>query len=213
MGVIGAVMVIHQMARRRDETEFTQQRTIASQEECTLPPARRRQVGSEGGGRRNLGDRSSPSPFTLTRMHTLQALSMLDDVMQSCSRSPDSTILFCDEMAGVVQQGAMDRTILRHLCDEITAKFQDVFLVESTDPLPTDVGLPLELAYGLDTEEEASIALNLMPNVVQPGEKGQENGAGLRGMVAQFRLMRMCEQMLSGNLEGIDALLGGYTNT
>lgn len=142
-------------------------------------------------------------------MHTHpQALSMLDDVMQSCSHSPESTILFCDEMASVVQQGGMDQTILRHLCDEITARFQDVFLIESSDPLPTDVGLPLELAYSLDTEEEASIALNLMPNVVQPGEKGQEKGASLRGMVAQFRLMRVCEQTLSGNLEGIDALLG-----
>ena len=145
-------------------------------------------------------------------MHTHpQALSMLDDVMQSCSRSPESTILFCDEMASVVQQGGMDQTILRHLCDETTARFQDVFLIESTDPPPNDVndvGLPLELAYSLDTEEEASIALNLMPNVVQPGEKGQEKGASLRGMVAQFRLMRVCEQTLSGNLEGIDALLG-----
>ena len=209
MGVIGAVMVIHQMARRRDETEFTQE---ASQEECTLPPARRRQVGS-GGGEEFLEIDPHPHPSPSHACTPPQAISMLDDVMQSCSRSPDSMILFCDEMAGVVQQGAMDRTILRHLCDEITAKFQDVFLVESTDLLPTDVGLPLELAYGLDTEEEASIALNLMPNVVQPGEKGQENGAGLRGMVAQFRLMRMCEQILSGNLEGIDALLGGYTNT
>ena len=134
---------------------------------------------------------------------------MLDDVMQSCSHSPETTILFYDEMASVVQQGAMDHGVLHHLCDKITTKFQDVFLVESTDDLPTDVGVPLELAYSLDAMEEASVALNLMPSVVQPGEKGQEKGAGLRAMAAKFRMLSVCEQTLNGNLEGIDALLGG----
>ena len=135
---------------------------------------------------------------------------MLDDVMQSCSLSPETTILFCDEMASVVRQGAMDHGVLQHLCDKITTKFQDIFLIESTDRLPTDVGLPLELAYNLDVVEEASIALNLMPGVVQPGENGQERGAVLRAMAAKFRLLRMCEQTLNGNLEGIDALLGRF---
>jgi len=105
----------------------------------------------------------------------------------------------------------MDHGVLQHLCDKITTKFQDIFLIESTDPLPTDVGLPLELAYNLDVVEEASIALNLMPGVVQPGENGQERGAVLRAMAAKFRLLRMCEQTLNGNLEGIDALLGWFS--
>ena len=39
---------------------------------------------------------------------------------------------------------------------------------------------------------------------------GEERGAILRGLAAQFRLLRICEQMSNGNLEGIDALLGVY---
>ena len=49
---------------------------------------------------------------------------MLDDVMRSCSRSPESSILFCDEMSSVVQKGTLDTAVLRHLGDEITTKFQ-----------------------------------------------------------------------------------------
>ena len=133
---------------------------------------------------------------------------MLDDVMRSCSHSPDSGILFCDEMASAVQSASLDPAVLRHLCDEATAAFQESFLVEITDPLPMDLGVPLEFAFGLDTSEEGSIAVNLFPLAVQQSKKTQERGAVLRGMASQFHLLRISEQMLSGSLEGVDALLG-----
>ncbi len=39
-------------------------------------------------------------------------------------------------------------------------------------------------------------------------ERGQEKGSVLRALAAHFRLLRVCEYTLNGNLEGIDALLG-----
>ncbi len=92
---------------------------------------------------------------------------MLDDVICSCSRSPDLSILFYDEMSSVVFRGTLDPALLRHLCEEATSKFQDVYLIESTDSLPVDLGLPLELVYGLDNVEEGSVAVNLLPLVTR----------------------------------------------
>ena len=135
---------------------------------------------------------------------------MLDDVMRSCSHSPDSSILFCDEMASAVQSASLDQAVLRHLCDETTTSFQDVFLIEITDPLPTDTDLPLEFVYGLDSSEEGSIALNLFPLVVEQSSRTQERGAALRSLCAQFRLLHICEHTLNGVLEGVDALLGEW---
>ena len=134
---------------------------------------------------------------------------MLDDVMRSCSKSPDSVVLFYDEMTAAIQSLPLDPSLLRHLCDEATSIFQDTFLVEVSDPLPTDLGVPVELAHGLDSSEDGSIAVNLYPLTTrQENEKTKERGSILRGMAAQFRLLRVCEHTLNGSLEGVDALLG-----
>ena len=133
---------------------------------------------------------------------------MIDDVIRSCSHAPDSALLFCDEMASAVQTSVLDPTVLRHILDQTTTAFQDVFLVEVTEPLPTDLGLPLEFALGLDGPEEGSIAINLLPLAVTQGGRAGERGAGLRSLAAQFRLLRTCEYRLNGALEGVDALLG-----
>lgn len=92
---------------------------------------------------------------------------MLNDVIGSCSRSPDLSILFYDEMSSVVLRGTLDPALLRHLCEETTSKFQDVYLIESMDPLPEDTGLQLELAYALDSVDEGSVSLNLLPMVTR----------------------------------------------
>ena len=45
MGVMGAVMIVQQLARRRDVTDLTLQAASASQaRDSTLPPARKKQV-------------------------------------------------------------------------------------------------------------------------------------------------------------------------
>jgi Fanconi anemia group D2 protein len=184
MGVVGAVMIIQQLGRRRETMDLSLRLTSgcsqsSSQSDSTLPPARRR-----------------------------QAISMLDDVMRNCSKSPDSAVLFCDEMTAAVQSLPLDHALLRHLCDETTSVFQDTFLVEVSDPLPSDLGLPVELAHGLDSSEEGSIAVNMFPLATRQDKRSQERGSCLRGMAAQFRLLRVCERILNGSLEGVDALLG-----
>lgn len=70
----------------------------------------------------------------------------------------------------------------------------------------------MNLLYGLDAEEEGSIALNLLPLVMGVGGSGEGvKGEGVRGMAARFHLLRVCEQAVNKSLEGIDALLGEYS--
>ena len=149
---------------------------------------------------------------TLLLLLLLQAVSMVDEVMKSCERSAESVILFSDEMASVVQRRTIDPAILSHLGEEVTTKFQEDYLVElTTDPPQPVNNLPVEFQYSLDQTEDGSIALNLFSLVCAPpggGRRGGERGGGVRCMAAQFRLLWVCEKVLKGNLEGVDALLG-----
>ncbi len=88
------------------------------------------------------------------------------------------------------------------MCLQVTSSFQDEYLIEAGDPLPTNCCL----SYCLDTtdlsEEEGGIALNILPLA-----SGTKAGI-LRSMAARFRLLTVCERALNSSLEGIDALLG-----
>lgn len=134
----------------------------------------------------------------------------MEEAIKTCSHSQQCSILFCDEMCLVVSQ--LDSAILAHLCEEVTTSFQDTFLVEVTDGVPEGVStVPMEFLYGLDPTDEGSIALNLLPMIVDPKAR---SGGGVVGetklleMAAKFHLLRTCEQQLNSSLEGIDALLG-----
>ena len=74
-----------------------------------------------------------------------------------------------------------------------------------TDGVPDNSGIPLEFLYGLDSTDEGSIGLNLLPMVIS---KDGDGGEGLVAMAAQFRLLRTCEHHMNMSLESIDALLG-----
>ena len=134
---------------------------------------------------------------------------MLDEVMATCSYSGECSVLFCDEMSSVVDH--LDSSLLTHLCEKVTNDFQDSLLVEMTDGIPEGLGIPVEYTHGLDSTDEGSIALNLLPLVIasrRSQEGGVVKGEGLIDMAARFHLLRKCEQQLNGSLEGIDALLG-----
>lgn len=150
---------------------------------------------------------------------SLQARTLLEEVMSTCSHSQECSVLFCDEMSGVVPQLAS--FILEHLGDQVTGKFQDTYLSEITDGIPQGAGVSMEYLYGLDTTDEGSIGLNLFPMIVEArtnvGRGGAEGAASaaadkkeerLVGMASMFRLLRKCELQINGNLDGIDALLG-----
>ena len=130
----------------------------------------------------------------------------------TCSRSEECSILFCDEMSCIVAH--LEASILGHLSERVTSLFQDAFLLEMTDGAPQGVGIPLDFLYGLDSTDEGSIVLNVLPMVVAARTGGMTKGGGTKskeglvGMAALFRLLRKCEKQLNGNLEVIDALLG-----
>lgn len=124
---------------------------------------------------------------------------MLENVLKSCESSPECTIIFCDEMSPVAK--SLDRTFLEELSEKITSLFQDTYLVEITDPLPEISGLPLEFSHGLDDSDEGTIALNLLPMVVNSTDR-------LRAMAAHFHLLCVLVMAQNGNLEEVDALLG-----
>ena len=161
-----------------------------------------------GGVQSGSGAPPHPAPLVLPPWPCPQAISMLDDVMHSFSSSPDTAILFSDEMAAVVGRGGLATPLLQELSEKVTTAFQDSFLVDSSDvppspSPPSSSSLAPGLALGLDSAEEGCIALNLAPLLAQ-----DSTAASVRAMHAQFRLLRVCEQHLNGCLEGIDALLG-----
>ena len=125
---------------------------------------------------------------------------MLENVLKSCENSPECTIIFCDEMASVVK--SLDTSFLEGLNEKITSLFQDTYLVEITDPLPTFPGIPLDFSHGLDNPDEGTIAVNLLPMAVNSHER-------LRAMAAHFHLLCVIVMAMNNSLEEVDALLGG----
>ena len=108
---------------------------------------------------------------------------MLQEAMKTCSRSQQCMILFCDEICLVLSD--LDDAIVSHLCVEVMTSFQETFLVEVTEGIPEGLGFPMEFRFGLDSTEEGSIALNLLPMVV--AAKTDPEG-GVVGMAAKFHL-------------------------
>ena len=137
-----------------------------------------------------------------------QAKTLLEEVMLTCSHSEECAVLFSDEMSGVVP--CLDHSLLEYLGGQVTEKFQETYLVEIADGVPQKGGVSMDYLYSLDTTDEGSIALSLFPMVVddRTSGEGREKKEGLVGMASLFRLLRMCEVQLNGNLDGIDALLG-----
>jgi len=128
--------------------------------------------------------------------------------MVTCSHSEECSVLFSDEMSGVVS--CLDRSLLEHLGDQVTGKFQETYLVEMADGVSERGGVSTEYLYGLDSTDEGSIALNVFPMVVdsRSNGEGREKREGLVGMASLFGLLRRCEVQMNGSLDGIDALLG-----
>ena len=98
-----------------------------------------------------------------------------------------------------ISWSTVDNILVLFLC------YQDTYLVEISDPLPSLPGLPLEFSYGLDNTEEGTIALNLFPMVAASPER-------LRAMAAHFHLLCVLTMTQHNNLEEVDALLGTYVS-
>lgn len=148
---------------------------------------------------------SQVEAFPQSRLRQVQTI--ITDTMQSCSQTQETAALFCDEMCVAIRQSKMEPSVLRFLCDTVTQQYQETFLIDSSDKLPDNLGVPVQLCYGLDSLDQDNIALNLLP--VAMATQGPERNFILQRVSSQFKLLRVCEQLLnSGSLEAIDALLG-----
>lgn len=181
MGVIGAAMMIQQLSYGGSPR--------ADQTMCP-----------------SLSEEKEEPPH-LSASRLKQAQTLITDTIQSCSQSQETATLFCDEMCVAIRHTAMNPSVLRSLCDTVVTQFQETFLVDCKDDLPTNLGVPLQLCHGLDTLDNDNIGLNLLP--VAMAAHGLERNFLLQRVSSQFKLLRVCEQLLnSGSLEAVDALLG-----
>ncbi|XP_022805734.1 Fanconi anemia group D2 protein-like [Stylophora pistillata] len=186
IGIIGAIMVVHSMAKKRSVNE-----------------------GSE-----ETMDSQSQPRTTLSNDVYKQICSMLEMIRNSTNQTPEAAALFYDELARIIQLGGIDPKIEAWISETVVADFQDDFLVDREQPTES-VGVPMELSYALDEAEEGSIAVNILPLLLasRKGATSKEKldsvPASLICLAPHFRLLRVCEESQhKGDLEGIDALLG-----
>ncbi|RMX53291.1 hypothetical protein pdam_00015249, partial [Pocillopora damicornis] len=186
IGIIGAIMVVRSMAKKRSEDE-----------------------GSE----ETMNTQSQPRT-TLSNEVYKQICSMLEMIRNSTNQNPEAAALFYDELARIIQVGGIDPKIEAWISETVVADFQDDFLVDREPPTES-LGVPMELSYALDEAEEGSIAVNMLPlllasrNGAKSKDKIDSGPASLICLAPHFRLLRVCEESQhKGDLEGIDALLG-----
>lgn len=186
IGIIGAIMVVRSMAKKRSEDE-----------------------GSE-----DTMDTQSQPRTTLSNEVYKQICSMLEMIRNSTNQNPEAAALFYDELARIIQVGGIDPKIEAWISETVVADFQDDFLVDREPPTES-LGVPMELSYALDEAEEGSIAVNMLPlllasrNGAKSKDKTDSGPASLICLAPHFRLLRVCEESQhKGDLEGIDALLG-----
>ncbi|KAK2186157.1 hypothetical protein NP493_212g05054 [Ridgeia piscesae] len=146
-----------------------------------------------------------------------QVVSLLKLVISSAARSAEASALLMDELATVIQKGCLNRQVESWICENVINDFQDDFVVD-IDPAQTSTsvaGLEMSLQFGLDEENDGTIAINLLPLVASNSKTRVDNVATGQRQVSpvclapHFRLLQMCEgRQHDGDLEEIDALLG-----
>jgi Fanconi anemia group D2 protein len=184
-----------------------------------------RRIGIVGGvmmikefGRKSAADDFSmdvdkPMPVSPSPSQQLStAKSLLDQVMSDGCRSADMTILFNDELSMVVKEGNLDPKFLRDLLAQATDTLEELYLIESSDPLPIGDAVLYEYKAGLDSADACAIALNLMPLVLKQYDslrKGLVDRSSVMCLPSHFHLLRTCVSVVNGgDLGDIDALLG-----
>ncbi|XP_037076917.1 Fanconi anemia group D2 protein-like [Pollicipes pollicipes] len=106
------------------------------------------------------------------------------------------------QLGSLVWRAGLDAKIENWIRDQLMDEFQETFVVDLPDSEPQCDALQLALKHGLEEPTVGEIALNIMPIVLESGER-------LVTLCAHFRLLRMCVASLDGgDMEKLDALLG-----
>ncbi|KAI0237248.1 Fanconi anemia group D2 protein [Lamellibrachia satsuma] len=207
MGVIGAVMVVQGLA------------------------------ASSGGDTSLEGSVDTIDVSSISDDIYKQVVGLLKLVNTSAARSMEASALLKDELATVIQRGCLNRQVELWICENVINDFQDDFVVD-IDPVQTSIhqrkstshfvvdidpvqtstsvaGLAMSLQFGLDDENDGTIAINLLPLVASNSKSRVdiiatgERQVSPVSLAPHFRLLQMCEgRQHDGDLEEIDALLG-----
>uniref|UniRef100_A0A2P2I1W6 Fanconi anemia group D2 protein homolog n=2 Tax=Hirondellea gigas TaxID=1518452 RepID=A0A2P2I1W6_9CRUS len=149
------------------------------------------------------------------------------EVVRACTANcPPASALFMDELASTILRDGINTRLERWLSGKLEETFETVFIQDlesDTPPIVTGTtGLKFVLAFDLEVEEQAAIAVNL-GELVEKLElhRRQENKNETRSadaapgqtilitLAPHFRLLRMVVSHLNGGeLSAIDGLLG-----
>ncbi|XP_077863629.1 Fanconi anemia group D2 protein-like, partial [Saccoglossus kowalevskii] len=133
IGVIGAIMLIHNMAYndKSDEESVDQSASL------NVAP---------------IGDENYK-----------QVISLLELVRNSSSKSPEAAALFFDELSAVISGGDLDSRIQTFISESVLGDFQDDYIVDDTGENTNSEGsIPMQLCYSLDEDSEGGIVVNLL---------------------------------------------------
>ncbi|KAK3612016.1 hypothetical protein CHS0354_021690 [Potamilus streckersoni] len=142
-----------------------------------------------------------------------QIVNLLQLVKTSSSQTPEAASLFLDELSSVIMKGQLHAKIEDWISENMTADFQDKYVVDLEETPQGCGGFSIEPMFGLDDEIDGAIAINLLSCVVQSQDKAAKMkkdslSADPVCMAPHFRLLHACEMRQSGDLVNIDALLG-----
>ena len=117
--------------------------------------------------------------------------------------------LVYDELASTVASGNLNEELVGWIQEEITSRFQELYLTEISEALPANEYpeiIPQALFSLDDDEAEGDIIVNFLPAMLVPQ---RSSTLSMVCMCPLFRLLQQCEsQANAGDLEEIDALLG-----
>lgn len=146
-----------------------------------------------------------------------QVTSLLMLVCTSSLKSPEAYALFMDELSAIVAKKKLQSKVESWISDNLTTDFQEAYVVDDVgENNLTECGnMPVSLLYRLDDTDEDSIAINILPLVVQKCRRNAALSAYTNSALSDpqcispsVRLLRVCEEQQHGTLENIDALLG-----
>ncbi|XP_019851845.1 PREDICTED: Fanconi anemia group D2 protein-like isoform X2 [Amphimedon queenslandica] len=164
-----------------------------------------KQLTSKG----NIHETTINTRDTSLSTHSLsQAKLMLEQVINACTDLSS----FYEEMASVVSEREIHNDFLKYLLEEVTGKFQEIYVIEAVDlTTQSDAsgGLSTKQQFNLDPiaadGDSDPIAVELFDLLKSSSAQKSTLAASLP---SHFKLLRTCEQVLNGGLEEVDALLG-----
>ncbi|XP_037378552.1 Fanconi anemia group D2 protein [Talpa occidentalis] len=160
----------------------------------------------------------TPGRADLSNEECTQVTSLLQLVHSCSEQSPETSALYYDEFANLLQGGKLAPKALEWIGQTIFNNFQDAFVVDLCVVPEGDYPFPVKALYGLEEYgSQDGIAINLLPLLFAQDFAKEEGGTSREPdqklvsplcLAPYFRLLRLCVQRQhDGNLEEIDGLL------